>query len=60
MSPILTTSAPSGGSDREPLAIGGEQLRARLLGAEQQGDGVDVAMRGGADRAFGRAFGSGG
>ena len=51
MSPILTASSPGFGSDRQPAAVAVEQLQPRFLGAEQQGDGVDVLMRAGADVA---------
>ena len=49
MSPILTTSSPGVRRDRQPVAVAVEQLQPRLLGAEQQGDRVDVLMRAGAD-----------
>ena len=42
------------GADRDPAAVLGLQLQPRFLGAEQQGDGVDVLMRAGADMAAGR------
>ena len=38
--------------------LGGQQFQARLLGAEQQGDGVDVLVRAGPDVLPGR-FGLG-
>ena len=37
------------GRDRQPVAVAVEQLQPRFLGAEQQGDGVDVLVRAGAD-----------
>jgi hypothetical protein len=55
MSPMLTASAPSGGETGSQRPSAGEQLQPRFLGAEQQGDGVDVLVRGRADAAFGLA-----
>ena len=49
MSPMLTTTAPGGGftASQRPSAI--EDLEPRLFRAQQQGDGVDVLVRAGAD-----------
>jgi hypothetical protein len=46
------------GGDRQPVAVAVEQLQPGLLGAEQQGDGVDVLVRAGAD--VGPSLGVGG
>ena len=48
---MLTTSSPGLGDDRDPAPVAGQQLEPRFLGAEQQGDGVDVLVRAGADVA---------
>jgi hypothetical protein len=39
-------------ADRQPAAIAGQQFQPGLLGPQQQGDGVDVLVRGGADCPF--------
>ncbi len=49
----IADDAVGGRGDRQPLAVAVEQLQAGLLGAEQQGDDIDVAMGAGA-HAFAR------
>ena len=50
---MLTASAPSGGETGSQRPSRASSSQPGFLGAEQQGDGVDVLVRGGADAAFG-------
>ena len=54
MSPMLITSSPGLGETGIQRPSRGQQLEPRFLGAEQQGDRVDVLVRAGADMLAGR------